>query len=612
MSTPDENDIPTPQTPEGALPAAPDDAIADQPETAQPAEELKAETVAPADEGALSHEDLLSAFSFAPSWARTSSENYTQQQSRVRESRPRDRDARRDGDRRPAFRREGGAPRPNRNFSDVDRKPKPFAGGDRSERYDRPHHAAPHYARVEEEAPSMPLEVRVLPEQKALGAVMRRIQTTHRAYPLRDLAALFLDNPNSCLLRAEPLKNENISLFQCKICGLPALTEDEIRTHVLNVHFEEFFETETVECAPPTGVFNCVAKCGLSGEWIGPPNHHSYNIRLQEIMREKYPDMPESAYRTRIEMMRDAESIEAWRASCTTKKVYRLKDEAVTVNPETNEEQKAPAVEREAAEMRFKREILDKQVASVKHFVCTVSVAKKTPSPQLYAMLRTAVQKERRFPASLFYALRGAFRHRKFNLFRVIESKGQEFVSIRTYAKLDAEHAVADLQNAIKYVEANPCCSRHDLMAALAQDAAPERAQAIAQEVAWLFEKGHLIEYYNGLLAVPGDFPPFRLTQAEKEARAAVREGRAPAANALKDEHLTAPPPVAEPVAETVTPAEPVAEIPATEEAAEPEPVKAEAAEAVEPAAPEALEATAEAAPTEAAPEEPTEPRPAE
>lgn len=534
----------------------------------------------------LSPDDLLS-LSFAPDWARSgSSESRTVQQFRTREDRPR---FDKSDDRRPRpFRRDGGASdRPKKTFSDnLDRKPNRFNDQPVGRFDDR----GPSHFRRQEEIPELPLELRVLPEQKALGAMMRRIQGSHKAYPLRDLAALFLDNPNSCHVKAESLKGDGIALFQCRICGLPAMVEDEIRQHVVNAHMDDFFDSETVECDPPAGVFNCVARCGLSGEWIGPPNHHSFNLRLHELMREKFPNMGEEQFRTKIEMLRDSESIEAWRASCKTKKIYRLKTAEVKTDAETGEVVKAPAIERDAAELLFKREILPAQVNAVKGFVCSAAVALKTPSRPLQLVLQNLLQRERRFPASLFFALRGAFRHRKFSIFRAQEEKGPEFVTFQAVVPLDSEHAVQTLKDAVAYVGAHSCCTRHELLNALTQGAEEAKVQEAVQQVAWLLEKGHVIEYYNGLLALPAKHPAFKLTQAELDAR---RDGGRPRPAAQEHRQpvpaeVPAPaasePEVAEPAAETVEPAvsEPVAEAPAVEQTDAPaipeQPVAAEKA----------------------------------
>ena len=525
---------------------------------------------------------------FAPSWARTSPEetiqrfqserfaddgdsrrggrDYGRDRRAPREADGRDRrkpdrrPPRRDNDRgpRPAG---GNMPRPESRAAVADLRGLRAEGGFRPEsggdypprrdfrgpsRQDRP------------EVPALPLEIRVLPEQKALGAVIRRIQTSHRAFPLRDIAWLFLDNPASCLVRIEPLKDQQVPLFQCKVCGMPALSEEEIRTHLVNRHMDDFFDVEEVACEPPSGAFVCVARCGMSGELLGPPNHHSFNGKVQEMLRTRYATFSEDAYRARIETVRDPEAIEKWRQQCTKKKIYRRKGASPTVaepvdaadaaepgaNAEADAEPapKAPAMERDIAELVFLREILPGQVASVRHLICTAAVGMQTSSRPLFFALKDMLLRERRFPASLFFALRGAFRHRKLHLFRVNDPKGQDFVMLKTPAALDPSHTVQALRDVLTYVNEHPACTKAEMIAAIT-GGDEEKVKETLVQLVWLVERGHVVEYYNDVLSGPLDYPAFRVLPGEKQAGAQQGVARQPQAAASQTPAV--PPPVA-------------------------------------------------------------------
>ncbi len=515
---------------------------------------------------------------FAPSWARNSPEAHIKRYQNesydheAADSRPRRRGPGDGPERRP----------PRREFADAPRRPaerKPRRDNDHAKVGDmrRPEsrgafadlkrETAQHGALrrgpgdsrpVRQEAPPLPLEIRVLPEQKALGAVIRRIQTSHRAFPLRDIAWLFLDNPASCLIRIEPLKDQQMPLFQCKVCGLPALTEEDVRAHLLSRHMEDYFDVEEVECEPPAGSFVCVAKCGLSGTLLGPPNHHGFNTKVNEMLRTRYTDMSEENYRARIETVRDPEVIEQWRQQCTKKFVYRRKGlseaaaetpaptdvevvpDAAAERPEEAREEapRPPPMEREIAEMVFMREIVPAQVASVRHMVCTAAVAMQTPSRPLYFALKDVLQRERRFPSSLFFSLRGAFRHRKLHLFRVNDVRGPDFVMLKPAVALDPAHAVQTLREVLAYVNEHPACRKTEMVLTLAQGDEAKIKETLVQ-LAWLVEKGHVIEYYNEVLSVPLEYPVFRFLPGEKQAggrkaetSAAVPEKASPAADA--------------------------------------------------------------------------------
>ena len=130
---------------------------------------------------------------------------------------------------------------------------------------------------------------------------------------------------------------------------------------------------------------------------------------------------------------------------------------------------------------------------------------KSTDLPYLFAV-RDAIAKERRFPASLFFALRGAFHHRKLVFFRANDPRGQEFVSASKPAPLDIEHAIPELGAVVKFVEVHPLCSVADLP--------PE----MKGHLGWLVEKGHVVQYFNGLLALPEAHPKFRNLPSKKDA----------------------------------------------------------------------------------------------
>lgn len=571
----------------------------------------------------------------APAWAKTSPEayqrRYAEDERGGREDTrrfgggrggPRDRDAG-GRDRRPSSRDGGpgagrsgpgagrGGPRPDFRRPDSrrpdDRRPDDRRPDDRRDDGRRPDDRRT-FQPPREELQPLPLDVRVLPEQKALGAVIRRIQTTHRAYPLRDIARLFLDNPAAYQFRIEPLKGATVPMFQCRFCGMPALTEDEVRAHLLATHFDDFFDISDIETDPPAGNFTCVARCGLSGELLGPPNHHSFNTRVQEMLRTRFASMNEVEYRGRIMMVREPEAIAQWREQCRKKKVFRRKQpklaEAASqaaapaaapdgtapltappggpdVAPAAPEETASPPLDRQAAELQFTRDILPGQIMAVKHLVCPATAARLTPDRRLAYAMRDALSREQKFPASLFFALRGAFRHRTLHLFRANHERGPDFVVVHAPVALDATHVVAELRDVLDYINQHPGCTRQELLETLSAGDAARVARLVTQ-LNTLVEKAHVIEFFNGVLAPPAEYPVFKPlptapAPGQRKAEAAKPEAKSP------------PPPAAAAAAvETTAPATvPVAAEPApTQEPAVSEPAPAAEPTVVAPPAP--------------------------
>ena len=372
-------------------------------------------------------------------------------------------------------------------------------------------------------------EVRVLPAQKELGGIIRKIQTGFAAYPLKQIAWFFLDHPEACHVKVTP-KDPEMRFHVCKACGHSCFTNEALEAHILSAHLSDYYVAEETEVEPPTGQFGCVVKCGITGEFIGPPNLHGYNAAVREMAQKL--GMDENAYRARLVTVRDQESVEAWRKGATKKTFYRLKAavadaakaaDAATAEPPAEGEQAAepapaPAFERDQAEAAFRRDIMPQLKSQSKSSDMSLDQAlKSTDLPYLFAV-RDAIARERRFPASLFFALRGAFHHRKLSFFRANEPRGQEFVCAAKPTPLDTEHAIPELVAVVKYVEEHPLCSVGELP--------PE----MKGHLGWLVEKGHIVQYFNGLLALPEEHPRFRNPSPKKGAEATGTTGVPPAA----------------------------------------------------------------------------------
>ena len=192
----------------------------------------------------------LGSFDFTPDWARKDAGVTV---GKVRPERA-EGDRKPFGDRKPSGdRKPFGERKPfgdRKSFSDR----KPF--GDRKGFGDR---GRPRFA---EKPQPLDAEVKVLPESKALGTVMRKLQGDCHAYKLKDLAYFFLDNPQSILLKITPkaatadsASRPAPTFFQCKACGFASTREEDVLAHALAAHLgdgsrlvqDEIFE-DTQSC----------------------------------------------------------------------------------------------------------------------------------------------------------------------------------------------------------------------------------------------------------------------------------------------------------------------------------------------------------------------------
>ena len=360
-----------------------------------------------------------------------------------------------------------------------DRPPRKF---DRKPRTDMPRFQKP----VEK---PLAVEVKILPETHALGTIIRKIQNDQHAYKLKDLAYFFLDNPESILLKITPKPETEVQFRQCKACGFASTNEQDVIEHLMAEHLGDYYVSETIQCEPPKGNFAVVAKCGLSGVLLGPPNIHEFNSVVKEMIRTKYPNMSEEEYRSHIEMVRDSETIEAWRQSATSKLVYFAKADVEKARPLT----------REQAEGEFKRVILGNMLDAPKSLMITADKALKLPVRPLVWAVKDALREEAKAPYAMCFALRGAFHHRKLKFFRANDARGPEFVTSVELKEFDSAHAIPELAALADFVKEHPCSPKVDIV----KDAEGER------HLNWLVSTGHLVAYTNGVYSAVEKFPKY-------------------------------------------------------------------------------------------------------
>jgi len=343
--------------------------------------------------------------------------------------------------------------------------------------------------------PEAPVVVRILPEQKQISFVVRQLHGTKRSYPLAQVASLFLDKNTACYFRIEAGRDHpGTKLYRCKTCDAVSLDREALVSHLRLNHIREHFDSEEIETDPPKGSFSCIARCGLSGVLLGPPNHHSCEAKILELHATRFAGVPIEKYRDRIETVSDEVLIEQWKEECRKQVVYRRKG---------GKQGEGEAMSWAEAEAAFTREIAPSLVVESRRVTIPLAVGLDGCDPVLTRALRHAWDAERRFPRSLLFSLRAAFRHKSLHVFRV--GRTAEFVTAVRPSPLDPEHVVDSIREVLLHLRAHPGCTRKQLVATLRPDTdvAGEAATEVLSPLTWLTERGHIIEFYDGTLSVP-------------------------------------------------------------------------------------------------------------
>ncbi len=448
-------------------------------------------------------EDVLLELNFVPKWARQpATANPYADAPAYRERAPRrpggsrDRGAHgrgdRDGRRRPDGRHAPGAPgrseRDRHGRRDPRREPPPRGRDDRGA--PRGRGAAPH-------APRLPVAVSFVPDRAQLGTAVRKMAASHRAYPLSELAHLFLRSEAFHMVKLEVRRGRDgpppLSLYQCRRCRWVALDRGAVLRHVAAAHTGQLFVAEDVEVDPPAGRFVCIARSTLDGTLLGPPNHHAFAERLQQLHAEKYGHLPFDAFRARVEMVRDPELIETWKREASVRRVYRR----------VGDPPDAPTLDAAGVRRHMEQEVAPGAVIETHRAVVPAAAARTIDDRALRETVHAAWVRENRFPLSLMMALRPALRHMGMHLFRAGDN--HLFVTSVAPSPTDPHHAVEPIRRLLEHLQAHPGITREQALDALLPGAAPDAParHELVTHMHWLVDKGFVIEFFDGTLAVP-------------------------------------------------------------------------------------------------------------
>lgn len=492
----------------------------------------------------------------------------------------------------------------------------------------------------------MKVDIAFLPDRERLMLVVRDIKASHRAFPLVDIASRFLEREDSHVVRLElpmPKTPEETrkNFYQCRECKRVFTTRANAEAHVLSTHMGLFFAMEEVEAEPPSGTFTCVARCGFSGELLGPPNFHAYNERINELWSTRFSHMPKADYLARIETVRDEASIEEWKKSVSKKTVYRRKlalsqpgpaaeaapapEAAVDASAEPAETVAAPTadapvadapamdapveaapaaetpaeatsaapgepaastapllgdpMDKTAAQAWIREHELARLVRESPRCMIPGTQARRWDDPSLRSAVDSARYREKQFPYTLLLALRPAFRHMHLHLFKI--NARETYVTAIPPMAFDEATADDIDREIMTFLRANEGpYTRKTLLDALRPGIALESPEAsnLLRHIVDMVAHGVLAELFNGNLFLPVIHP------ADKPAG----ENGEKTAETLPEVPADTPPEVP-------------AEVPA-------EAVASPASEAVAEAPAEAPTASAPETPAEAAPEAPAEP----
>lgn len=306
-----------------------------------------------------------------------------------------------------------------------------------------------------EEAPFKPtVSIAFYPEDEPFKVLAKAIRNSYRTYELFEIARLILEKPERFVAVVSPWGGKGdqaavkTHLFVSTLDGIPFESEEEAISHILANHIEQFFETEEVEVDPPSGNFQFVNRCTLTGELLGPPNYHRYQEFLQHHYANRINNMPMDRYLQKVETVRDEEVVQAWLDKM--KKTTRYTEKA----PSEGEPKTFESLESARRYLLSqKKDDLVKETDSVR---VSGKLIKSIPGGNIRKSIETVWEQQQRFPLDTANHLRGRLRRMKFNIYKK-GSKGVSYVCAVKRQFRDPKVPLADsADKLISFIEKHP------------------------------------------------------------------------------------------------------------------------------------------------------------
>lgn len=291
----------------------------------------------------------LSGLNFGPAWARSPSESKSAKKFKDRGDRSESRDRRGGGDggdRRGGGRgrgrggddqRGGGRGRGGRGRGGDFRGGRGGRGGRDDRRPQREEVAAPEG-----------FKIRFMPSEESLDLLAKEVTQTGRTFSVFDLAKVLLQGRDRFRVTFEHPEQK---IFRCSEDNSVWLTKTEaLRQLWRGDWLKKFYEEVQVEGEAPSGSFQAVARCGISGKYLGPPNYHAYQQNIITLHREQFANMPLERFKSKIVMERGEETVAAWLESMKITTQWKISSGEVTETEEIPAEEKAAEPEAAAEE----------------------------------------------------------------------------------------------------------------------------------------------------------------------------------------------------------------------------------------------------------------------
>jgi hypothetical protein len=378
------------------------------------------------------------------------------------------------------------------------------------------------------------VQITIFPEDKAVDALAAHVRQTGHAFSMFDAARLVLAGGDRFMVRFRCTEERPTGFYHVPADGSLFLSRDEALAHVLrSAALDEFYRVEEIELEAPKGEFASVAICGMSGEIIAPPSHHSYQTGVIRLHRERFSNMPIEDFKRRIRVEANPELVAKWKENMSKgRRWVCLKGEV----PEGGEPLALSS--RADMEAHFRRTFGNDAVIEVRDATVPGNIDKQKLAHIFFIMMRQSVDAARKHLFEISQKLGAGLERRGMKLFK--RRAGKQFVCRVKPRAIEPGMVFSDrLALVVEQLKASHGMPMQKLVESIVPSpAAPEGTApdapkhpteeqiAVIKDIRWLANEGYVIEYSDGMVFLGVQGEP---AAAKKEAPSAKGAAKAAA-----------------------------------------------------------------------------------
>lgn len=305
------------------------------------------------------------------------------------------------------------------------------------------------------------------------------IRASAKAFSVFDAAKLVLTSGDRFAVKFSLAPGATSRLHTVPADGSLWLSRDEAVAHLLQSDvLQQYYKAENVELEEPKGNFTSIAVCGMSGEMLGPPNHHSYQTALHKLHRERFANIPFEDYKRRVRTENTPEAVEKWKES------QKHGTQWTDLKAEVPEGGEAPRFKtRVEMETHFRNHYAATLIGEATEATVAGNIPRKHLAGGLFNVLRHTVEEARKHLLPLAQRLCSSFEQHGLKLFK--RRGGKLWVSRTRPRLLDSHIALSErIAKIMGLIKDKPGISVKELLAILAPHSEAEKATKAAATTA--------------------------------------------------------------------------------------------------------------------------------